>query len=107
MIDWTGIALVITASTSGIVSLVTLARVGRVRDDVAAVKSNVTISEKATNSMKDALVAKTEAEALGRGHAAGLAEGQAQRPSSADRSAEELGRLKEVDRVYNELKEKS
>lgn len=52
MIDWTGIALVITAGTSAVGSLVTLYRVGRVQADVAVVKHEA-------NSMKDALVEAT------------------------------------------------
>lgn len=45
---------------------------------IDGVKEDVKVIEKATNSMKDALVMVTEKEALGRGKAAGLLEGALQ-----------------------------
>ena len=67
-LDWAGVALVITAISSAVVSLVTLWRVGRVHTAIGDVKTDVATIEKATNSMKDALVEATQkaGEAKGR-----------------------------------------
>jgi hypothetical protein len=51
----------------------------RAHDVAVATKEDVATIEKATNSMKDALVASTAAAALAEGHAAGLEQGREER----------------------------
>ena len=64
MIDYQGIATLIASLTTSIVALVTLRRQGEI-------KKNVQLIEKATNSMKDALVSATREQSLLEGAARG------------------------------------
>jgi uncharacterized membrane protein YkoI len=61
MIDWAGVATVITAATSGIVSLVTLYRVGNMKTDVADVKKSMDVVTTHTNGMVEKITQLAEA----------------------------------------------
>jgi len=65
------IATLITALTAAVTSIVNVVRLTRVAD-------NVHVIEKATNSMKDALVLASKEASLAEGTAVGLAQGRAE-----------------------------
>jgi glycine cleavage system regulatory protein len=85
MIDWAGVATVITAATSGVVSLVTLYRVGHVKTDVADVKKNVDVVVAHTNGMVDKLAQLAEAKGAAIGKLEGRAEVRAENKVNGDK----------------------
>jgi len=64
------VATLITAMSAALISLVNAFRINKVA-------TNVQVIEKATNSMKDALVKATEKASVAEGTAAGIIEGHA------------------------------
>lgn len=76
--DFSGLATVITASVSGIVSLVTLYRMGHMKTDVADVKKSMDTVAAHTNGMVEKITQLAEAKGTAVGKAEGRAEVQAE-----------------------------
>jgi hypothetical protein len=87
MIDWAGIATVITAATSGVVSLVTLYRVGRVKSDVNDVKTGLSTVVAHTNGMVEKITQLAEAKGAAVGKAEGRAEVRAENKANGEKVA--------------------